>query len=140
MPSPPHWLTELADKVATQLEGVDQLSPIGCHYYYDTDQEKWEVSLFAAKTETVGGQFDGVVTSSNFTIDLQNIPPIFSKVQSFRWQALPYGVRDELGPHLSIEGYYEGHLVWLRILANAPKRFGRGRLAKVYELRLEDVW
>lgn len=140
MSSTPSWLVSFADQVALELTGFDLLSPIGCHSYFDDEEQKWELSLFAANTEAVSGVADGKLIPSNFTVDLQKVLSLFSEVHSIRWQALPIEIEDELGSHLSVEGFYEGHLVWLRILANPPGRFPRGRLAKVYDMQLEDLW
>ena len=140
---PPNWLAKLANQVASEMTGVDILSPIGCHYFRNEGPaEQWEISLFAARTEIVGGQRDGVETLSRFTLDLKSIACIFSEVKRFHWQGLPFGSEseDEVGPHISIEGTFEGHSVWLRILASAPKRFQSGRYANAYEMRMIELW
>jgi hypothetical protein len=64
MPSPPEWLQELADAAALQLIPADVLSPIGCHFGFA--DEAWEISLFAASTQIVGGKHDGVLRPSRF--------------------------------------------------------------------------
>ena len=140
MASPPYWLAEMADLVASEIQGVDLLSPIGCHYFFDDADDRWEVALFAAGTETVGGAHDGTVTPSKFTVDLINIADIFSEISKLNWQAQPLDGTDELGPHLSVEGTYAGADVWLRILAQPPKRFQNGRFARAYEMRLDEAW
>ncbi len=140
MASPPFWLAEMADRVASEIQGVDVLSPIGCHFFYDEENDQWEVALFAAGTETIGGSLDGAVRHSKFTADLIKVTGVFSVVSKVSWQALPVDDGDELGPHLSIEGNYGDENVWLRILAQPPKRFQNGRFARAYEMRLDEAW
>lgn len=140
MQDPPAWLAQMANELAIQIYGVDILSPLGCHYYHNRALNQWEVSLFAASTETVGGSQDGRVLPCRFTADLLRIAETFSQVTSFSWQPLALGSDDEIGPHISLEGHYQGHFVWLRLLAKAPERFQTGRLVRAYELKLEDVW
>jgi hypothetical protein len=130
----------MAHLVVVELYPMDILSPIGCHFFYNKKNQQWEVSLFASATEIVGGEKDGIVNSSNFSADLKSIAGIFTEVHRLDWQALSNGSEDEVGPHISFEGNYEGHEVWLRILASAPKRFEAGRKVNVYECQLEDVW
>ncbi|HID24310.1 MAG TPA: hypothetical protein EYP14_18170 [Planctomycetaceae bacterium] len=143
MASPPSWLRDLADRVAGLMRAADILAPIGCHYCHaQFPKDQWEVTLFVAKTETVGGPQDGATTLSPFTLDLAQLMELFSEVESFHWQALRFGPGDELGPHISIEGHCGGVSVWLRVLAEPPDRFGPGRNICVDhgEIILQDVW
>lgn len=140
MSSLPSWLAKLAKRATLQMHAMDLLAPIGCHSYYNEHSDQWEVTLFASSTEVIGGQFDGKRNASKFAVDLRALFDLFSKVHHFEWQALPMGDDDELGAHISIEGSFEGHSVWFRFLAQAPRRFESGRYIITDELRLEDVW
>ena len=68
MSTPPDWLNQLANAAAEEIEGLDVLAPLGCHYH-DADGV-WEVTLFASLTEVVGGAKDGVLRRSKFSVDL----------------------------------------------------------------------
>src|SRR5437879_5970087 len=138
MPSPPEWLQELADAVALQMTPADVLAPVGCHFCLVDGT--WEISLFAAGTQIVGGKKDGVVRASRFSVDLQSLLKLFSEIESLSWQALRLSADDELGPHISLAGTHAGNRVWLRILAWAPKRFAPGRRAVGYEHAWEEIW
>ena len=140
MAAPASWLAQLANQIAAEFYAVDVLAPLGCHYYFNKSRNQWEVTLFASKTETVGGEFDGKISSSKFNLDLKILSEMFSEVTRFHWQALAIGPDDELGPHLSLEGIYQGRSVWLRIPATAPSRFTSGRCFNAYEFRLTDNW
>lgn len=117
---------------------ADLMAPIGCHFCLVDAQ--WEVTLFASKTEVVGGQKDGVLKSSPFSVDLKGICDLFSEVSSLRWQALSFGADDDLGAHLSLEGIHNGMSVWLRILSTPPKRYKAGRQALTYGMEWKDTW
>ncbi len=142
MAKPPQWLEDLANQVADGMSVVDLPSPIGCHFHLnESEYQQWEVTLFCSATELVGGPCDGVVKPPNFTLDLKNVLNNFSEVTSFHWQAFTIGPDDELGSHVSIEGIYEGHYVWLRILAQAPARLTEThRFSRAYQLRVNDTW
>ncbi len=140
MAQPPEWIVELTERALAEIHAVDLLSPIGCHYFWNKFGQQWEVTLFAARTEIVGGEYDGSQSASKFSVDLTALLAIFDRVHSFHWQALSQGEDDELGSHISLEGIYQDHNVWLRIPAMAPERFQTGRRANVYELRVEDTW
>lgn len=140
MPSvtPPPWLQELANAVALQMQPWDEFPPLGCHYVEVEDQ--WEVTLFAAATELIGGRSDGARHPARFNANLAGISAIFSEVHRFEWQALPVATDDELGAHISLEGTYEGRAIWLRILSHAPKRFRSGRLIYIHDQVWEEIW
>ncbi|NOX54717.1 MAG: hypothetical protein GXP27_09815 [Planctomycetes bacterium] len=143
MASPPKWLEDLANRVASLMRAADVLAPIGCHFFHARfPKDQWEVTLFVGKTETVGGSQDGATTLSPFTLDLAQLMDLFSEVESFHWQALKLGPTDELGPHISVEGYYKGVAVWLRVLAEPPARFELGRYVCIArgEMLLQDIW
>ena len=140
MANPPSWLTQLANDVVEQMIAVDVLAPVGCHYYHDESRDQWEVAVFAAKTETVGGRFDGRMIPSRFHIDVLGLLKVFGKADQVHWQALSMGDEDDLGAHLSIEGTYCGHAVWLRVLSAAPDQFEAGRYFDAHEMRMVERW
>lgn len=140
MAAPPSWLARMTNDVATQMWGVDILAPIGCHYFFNEAVGHWEVTLFVSSTEVVGGARDGQTVTSRFTLDLSQIQGLFDEVTGFHWQAQQLGSEDEIGPHVSLEGKYEGQDVWVRVLASAPNRFEAGRYANAYEMRVQDIW
>ncbi|MDO8945465.1 MAG: hypothetical protein Q7U75_19940 [Desulfobacterales bacterium] len=97
------------------------------------------MTLFAGSTEIVGGRRDGAVKLSRFSVDLKSIVEQFDQIG---WQSHGLGASrgDELGPHVSIEGLYQGQAVWLRVLAGAPQQFAPARRLFVHEGRSDDVW
>jgi hypothetical protein len=140
MVAPPAWLTELANHVVSQIHELDELGPVGCHFCLHEDV--WEVTLFAGSTEIVGGRRDGAVKLSRFSVDVKSIVEQFDQIDQIGWQSHGLGASrgDELGPHVSIEGLYQGQAVWLRVLAGAPQQFAPARRLFVHEGRSDDVW
>jgi len=138
MVSPPDWLSLFVNAATLNLHSYDVLSPLGCHF----QQVKgiWEVTLFASRTEIVGGSEDGGTSHSPFDVDLKSVLGLFSRVDAICWQTQPLGRNDELGAHLSIEGLYEDKQVWLRITSTAPERFEAGRRAIVNLHQFEETW
>jgi hypothetical protein len=138
MPAAPDWLQQFADAVALQMNPVDLLSPVGCHFC--RVDGIWEITLFASNTQIVGGKKDGVLRPSRFQVDLRAVIDLFSDISSIDWQPLPLAVDDELGAHLSVAGTFSGNPICLRILARAPRRFEPGRRAVVYDGIWEETW
>ncbi|MDP1797183.1 MAG: hypothetical protein Q8K78_06865 [Planctomycetaceae bacterium] len=138
MTNPPTWLTEFADQVTTHFLPVEILAPLGCHFFQSGDI--WEVTLFAAKTEVVGGPRDGEQRPSRFHLDLAGLAQLFTSVTSFHWQTHSLGKNDDLGAHVAIEGDVNGHHVWLRIPSQAPAMFEIGRIALMHDRRWKEAW
>lgn len=137
---PPHWLMDFANKVAPHVVPFDVLAPVGCHYHLNSELNQWEVSLFVSATQVVGGRQDGSTLPSRFALDVQRVFMLFDEVNDCYWQALPASPEDDLGAHLSIDGVYKDHLVWLRVLAKAPEEMSPGREARPYVNEFRDQW
>jgi hypothetical protein len=137
MPAPPAWLTDFANAVVAHVHPLDVDAPVGCHYHQD--DAGWEVTLFSARTETLGGARDGQVRSSRFRVDLLGVCSEFTSIQAMHWQPHRMGRRDEIGPHVACEGDYHGERIWLRIPAAAPAQFPPWRQSTHNSSRWEEV-
>ncbi len=140
MMNPPGWLEQLANDAVSEMLPIDILAPVGCHFHCDETNGQWEVTIFASRTEVVGGKYDGRLTESFFSLDLAAVSRLFDAVSSLHWHVVPSAGPDELGPHVSIEGLYDGHLVWLRMAAAAPEAMPVGRLVDVHAADIIDQW
>jgi len=128
-PQPPGWLRWLGNDVAKIISGSRQeTAPVGCHFFHDTVEDVWEMTLFVMATEVVGGPADGSHLPSYFQIDLNAVVSLFDSTPQLRWQASSYADDDQLGCHISLEGLARGREVWLRILQVPPEEFDPGRL------------
>ena len=138
MSTPPVWLTTLANQVAALIEPIGTMGPIGCHHHMGP--AGWEITVFAASTEVVGGPHDGRVFEARFEVDLKALVLLFSSVSSMHWQSQELGQEDDLGAHLSIEGVYGEEPVFVRIPALAPAQFEPGRKMLVHRRTWQEVW
>lgn len=138
MAEPPAWIVELADAITPHIYGEDCLAPLGCHFHHH--QGVWEISLFVSSTEIVGGPLDGARQPSRFRADLKGALTVFDYIDRFHWQAQSLGDDDDLGAHVTLEGQFRGHYVWLRLLASAPAQYQPGRFAHVYTDVWEETW
>ncbi|QDT38834.1 hypothetical protein [Stratiformator vulcanicus] len=136
----PKELKELVTSAVESIIGIDVPAPLGCHYRHNELRDEWEITLFAAKTEIIGGPDDGRNTASRFWLDLDQLRGIMTEVASFGWQAVEAGEGDEVGPNVAVIGQYQGYQVWLRILAEAPARYEAGRSADVLAAEFRNLW
>lgn len=114
----PEWLSQFVDRVLASAAQLGVESGTGCHVYRNTTGE-WEVTLFGDEQST--GRMAGLnEVPAALSIDVVGLVCIFDELNSCRWQSAPVAWDDDLGSHLSVEGTYEGHKVWLRIVSQMP--------------------
>jgi hypothetical protein len=106
---PAAWMTELVEGVAGCLEAHSPMGALGWRYHAEEEL----VAL-------VGGEHDGAIVIPGFSLDVQALQAVFERVTALSWHAQDVGPDDDDGPHISLEGTYQGHAVWLRVLAEAP--------------------
>ncbi|MBC7819391.1 MAG: hypothetical protein IAG10_21105 [Planctomycetaceae bacterium] len=141
---PPSWLGRFANLATRAFQSADKLPPVGCHFHRHEGEEalppQWEVTLFASSTEIYGGALDGSCAVSRFMLDLRVLMELFDVVESFYWQAQTMADDDQVGPHVGVEGSFEGHAIWLRITAKSPSQFESGRVVDVCANEVQDRW
>lgn len=115
---PSSWMQELVEAVTGCMEAHSAMGAMGWRYL--EDDALVELVVFATPVELVGGEHDGAIVIPGFSLDVQALQDVFERVTELQWNAQGLGPGDEDGPHLSIEGTYQGHHVWLRVLAEAP--------------------
>ena len=115
---PSAWLNALVEAVADCMEAHTPMGTMG--WRYQEEDESVELMVYATPVALVGGAHDGAIVVPGFSLDVQALQAVFQRVTVLQWQAHGFGPDDEEGPHLSLEGTYQGHHVWLRVLAEAP--------------------
>ncbi len=118
-PQPPTWLADLVDSVSACIEAHSPMGPL--EYWYSTEEEITELIIFPTPVELVGGAVDGAVVVAGFSLDLHTLQTAFERLDAVYWQAHSLGFHDVEGPHLSLEGIYQGQEVWLRVLSEPPE-------------------
>ncbi len=117
----PAWMEPLVEVVANAMTAHYMPGPLGLRYR--EEDGSWDVLVYPQRMELVGGRHDGDVVSPGFSLDLEQVRKVFTRVDGLFWQAHPLSEQDG-GPYVSIEGEYAGREVWLRILAFAPEDEG----------------
>ncbi len=137
---PPSWLRWLSNDAARGIVADECHAPIGCHFYQNPDNQEWEVSIFVAATEIVGGQMDGKVLPLQLQLNISHVMNLFDETPEVFWQSDPVSDDDELSQHISFEGKARGHRLWLRVLKESPQGTGPGRLLHAHNGQMENLW
>ena len=105
--------------------------PLGVRY--SEEEGIWVVLVYLSPVELIGGAHDGEIVAPGFFLDLEGLRSLFDRVNDFTWRG--FGFTSDDGPHVSIEGIYQGHEVFLQVQAYAPEdedpgaKAGTSRLA-----------
>jgi len=114
----PKWLYNLFTNVANCMESHNAPSPLDFRYFQESGQTN--VMIYPMPVELVGGEYDGVIVLPGFYLDIKSVISIFDQIDELDWCSQSVGLSDE-GAYISVEGIYDGHRVWLQIMAEAPK-------------------
>lgn len=114
------WIESLAEIVAGCIEAHSPMGPMKWEYL-EEEPGSGELVVYPTPVELVGGEDDGAIVIAGFSLDLHELLPAFDRVTGLQWQAHSLGPYDRDGPHVSLEGVYQGHEVWLRVLADPPE-------------------
>jgi hypothetical protein len=111
------WLVLLLDMVSSCVEADSPMGPLGLRY--SQEDGYWEATIHPTPVELVGGRHDGEVVMPGITLDLERLQGAFEAIVAFGWNAL--GLNGPEGPHVYIEGVFQGREVYLQVLAYPPK-------------------
>ncbi len=132
------WIKQFSERIAAHVRPADPRTPIGCHYCQVDDI--WELTLFVSRTEIFGGEFDGRSVPGLFLLDLMGLLLEFDEVTACGWQPFPMDDQDDVGAHVSMEGRYGEHRLWVRIPAVQPQAIAAGCVANVLGEEIELRW
>jgi len=113
------WLEALIATIGDCLTAHSPMGPLGWYAYEEGDMT--ELVIFPKTVLFVGGEMDGELGVPGFSFDVQTLLTSLERVDAVQWNSQGMGPHDEEGARLSIEGIYQGHEVWIRILAEAPE-------------------
>ena len=112
----PEWVYALAETVAGCMETLSGPGPLG--FLYREQEGVWEIVVYPKPVALDGGPEDGEILAPAFSLDLEELRGEFARVDAVSWQSLGYPNGEN--PHVSIGGIYEGHEVFVQVLAYAP--------------------
>jgi len=96
------------------MEPHGTLGPLG--FRWREEDDFCEITVYSTPGEVVGG----AVVVPGFLLDVQALMSAFEELVDVHWCSQPFGPQDHRGQHISIEGVYQGHEVYLEVLAEAP--------------------
>jgi hypothetical protein len=136
----PLWLRSFVDDMLQGILCKVTRAPMGCHFAFDDEAGLWEVTLFAGKSQVLGGPHDGMTVPTGMELDISRILLAFDHIPIITWQSEKYSAEDELGNHVSVQGYCQGNHVHLRVLHDAPEWTGLSQRIHASTGRIEDLW
>ena len=114
---PPPWFDNLIESVAGNLTGDSPAGPLGMRYREEDDF--WEISIYPTPVELLGGAHDGEIVIPGFSLDIEGLRSVFAEIRDMGWNSL--GLLGNEGPYVWVEGIFQGHEVYVQILADSPE-------------------
>jgi len=114
---PQEWIDSLISAVTDCIFVQNVIDEFRFKYYFNNDMDCWDIIMYPAPIELMGGARDGEIVSPPFSLDVGSLGSVFEKVDSMLWSALGSGPWDNEGQRIFVEGVYQGHKVCLRVLA-----------------------
>ena len=118
MAHPADWLEALVDATVGCMQAHSATGPVGYRYHQEDDLTT--VILYPTPVELVGGEEDGSLVIAGFTLDIQALMSVFEQVIEINWESSAFYPSDPTGAKVAIDAIYQGHSVWLQILAEPP--------------------
>src|SRR5690242_8237464 len=111
------WPVKLPGKIANDWEWHSPALQIGVRYTEpDKDDDFWEVWVYPALQEIVGGQEDGETVWSGFNFD------VLGFLEDFEPEAVGISTRQPSHPsELTFEGKFRGQGVFLHLCLEPPE-------------------
>jgi len=111
------WLDTLLEEIGGCLEAESLMGPLGVRYR--EEEGCWELWVYPTPVEVVGGRHDGEVVVPGFSLDLELLRACFDSVVAVHWNAL--GLNCPEGPHVALDGIFQGREIYLQVLACVPE-------------------
>ena len=116
---PPAWMEAFVDVVVGCMEAQSPMGSVGWRYH--EEETLGELVVYPTPVALVCGAADGTVVVPGFSLDLHALLAAFEHVTALKWCPHGFGPDDPDGPCVSLAGLYQGHQVWLRLLAEPPE-------------------
>jgi len=130
------WISELVGQVVKDAIDVE-VSGVHCGCMTLQGSDRPIVFVYACPFEVVGGDQDGMTSSSAFSVDLAALARLFDVTDELQWQVAVTERRDGVDPRISVRGTYRGNPVELAILQYPPEQAVPASQVDVSELEAD---
>ena len=91
----------------------------------------WEISVYPLSVGRVGERITGLAESTNIAWDIERLRSVFDRIDGLGWYA---ACPSESGsPYVWLDGEYQDHEVFLRLLPGEPDQVEPGEKCEVWQ-------
>ncbi len=126
----PAWLKEFAKVVSPSLLTDRSTSHLGIRYR--EDDGNWEISIYPIHGGGDLEQAAASVASPSFAWDIDELRSVFDSINGSGWYAVRPGGTES--PYVWIEGDYQDHKLFLRLLPGEPDHVESGEKCEVWSV------
>jgi hypothetical protein len=122
VPEDSGWLKEFAEVVSSGLLTDRPTDKLGLRYRVDGGY--WEITVYPLSVGAAGEEIKGNARSENVAWDIEKLQSVFDRIDGLGWYA---ACSDETeSSYVWLEGGYQDHEVFLRLLAAEPDHLEAG--------------
>ena len=130
-PGDPAWLEQFAEVVSQNLLSDGSTKHLGIQYREDDGY--WEISVYPIHGEGDLEEAEGSVASPGFAWDIEELRSVFDRIDGSGWYAVCPGGTES--PYIWIEGEYQDHGVFLRLLPGEPGHVEPAEKCEVWSVK-----
>jgi hypothetical protein len=129
-PEDSKWLKEFVEVVARSRITDGSTSHLGIQYREDDGY--WEISVYPIHGKGGLDEAKGLVASPGFAWDIEELRAVFDSINESGWYAACLDGAES--PYIWIEGDYQDHDVFLRLLPGEPDHVEAGETSEVWSV------
>ena len=130
-PEDPAWLKAFMKALWPSLASGGPIPRLGIRY--QEDHGYWEISVYPVDEEGDLDEGEGSVESRGFAWDIEELRSVFDSINRSGWYAVCSGGTES--PYLWIEGDYQNHDVFLRLLPGKPDHIEPGEKSEIWSVK-----
>ncbi len=128
-PGDPTWLEGFVKVVSSGLLTDQSTDPLGIRYREDDGH--WEIGVYPIRSGADLEEAEKSAASPSFAWDIEELRSIFDSIDGSGWYAVCPGGAES--PYFWIEGVYQEHRVFVRLLTGAPVHDEPGERSEVWK-------
>ncbi len=126
-PADSGWLKEFVSMISSSLVTDEATRKLGVRYH--EEHGYWRITVYPLPDKAARETIESSAVPPGFAWDIENLQSVFDCIDGLGWYAVPAD-RNE-NPYFWIDGEFQGHEVFLRLLPGEPDQVEPGEKCEV---------
>ncbi len=121
-PADSGWLKEFVRMISSSLVTDEATRKLGVRY--QEEHGYWRITVYPLPDKAARDTIESSAVPPGFAWDIENLQSVFDCIEGLGWYAVPADGTES--PYFWIEGEFQGHEVFLRVLPGEPDQVEPG--------------